>query len=97
MIYMRWLLLLSFMDAFCTDRGLRAGVIGESNPIALWMYETHVSLFYGWKVALPFLLMVLYPKIQHHTWIRRGALATFGLYVALFCYHVFWITYVMAM
>ncbi|WCK57326.1 DUF5658 family protein (plasmid) [Aneurinibacillus sp. Ricciae_BoGa-3] len=86
----KWLLLLSFLDAYFTDIGVASGVIQEGNPIAKFLYEKNVVLFYGWKMLLPIVLLFLYPKIKDNNWLRRAVYFVCGIYILLFVYHLIW-------
>lgn len=84
---------LSLFDAFCTDVGIKLGWVTEANPIAKAVYEWHVPAFYGWKLALPILLLLLYPALPPRR-LHKGLIqTTVLLYLAVGLYHCFWVAY----
>lgn len=96
MLTLRLLVLLSFLDACFTDIGLRLQAVEEGNPIAKLLYETDVALFYGWKIALPLLLLFLYPKVKANAFVSRMAYSVCAVYAVLFLYHMYWFTHAFA-
>jgi hypothetical protein len=87
-----WLLLLSLFDTLLTHVGLHTKLIEESNPLAYALYQLNITAFYGWKIALPLLLIYIYPSIHSHAGIRQGINAAFLLYAVVLVYHLFWIS-----
>lgn len=92
MIYPQLILLFSLLDAGITDFGLREHFITEANPLAWHLYELSPILFYGWKLILPLLLILLYPKVLKQRFIRTGIRVTCFLFMGLMLYHGFWLT-----
>ncbi|MFC4409934.1 DUF5658 family protein [Chungangia koreensis] len=86
------LFLLSILDAFYTDLGIRHQFITEANPLMNMIYEKTVIGFYGIKLILPLLMLfiVLNIKVKRHLWfLINGSLILYGVILYL---HLQWIT-----
>lgn len=92
MLYVLLILLFSLLDAGITDFGLREHFIGEANPFAWHLYQLSPLFFYGWKIVLPLILLIIYPKIHLRKSIRFAIKVTCGLFFCLILYHGFWLT-----
>lgn len=91
-----WLAVLSLFDAAATDLGIRMQAIDEWNPFAGWLYEKDVALFYGVKLILPLLLLILLRQDGFNGSRRIGRLLGIAVvaYGAVACYHLGWVFYV---
>ncbi len=87
------LLLLSFADAAFTDLGLRLGLIEEMNPLVKEIYNWHIAAFYGLKIVLPLLLIVIFYQLKSKAWINPCILLAVLLYFIVNMYHLIWIYY----
>ncbi|XID96198.1 DUF5658 family protein [Paenibacillaceae bacterium WGS1546] len=93
-----WIAVLSLFDAAATDAGIRMQAIGEWNPLAGWLYEKDVALFYGVKLVMPLLLLILLRRMRRNDLNgsrRIGRLLGIAVvaYGAVACYHLGWIFY----
>jgi len=86
-----WIILFSLTDALFTHMGIQFEVVEEANPFAKILFEAHLLLFYGFKVALPIILYAVYPKIKTKRMVNRGVIICFIAYLLVNLYHVFWI------
>ncbi|MGU3472613.1 DUF5658 family protein [Paenibacillus sp. D51F] len=87
----KWLLLvLSVFDAIATDAGIRLHAIQEANPFAALLYETHPALFYGYKIVLPSLLLLMGGRTSSIL-LSRLILFAAVVYALLAAYHLAWI------
>lgn len=86
---------MSLFDAAATDAGIRMQAIGEWNPFAGWLYEKDVALFYGVKLMMPLLLLILLRRNDLNGSRRIGRLLGIAVvaYGAVACYHLGWILY----
>ncbi|MNC57354.1 hypothetical protein D3C75_1070110 [compost metagenome] len=84
------LIFASFADAMLTDFGLRLGVISEANPFMRFLYDQAYPLFYGVKLALPLILLLISertaPRKYHQTLIGTA----FIIYTGVLLLHVRW-------
>jgi len=88
------LFLMSILDAFYTDLGIRLDFITEANPLMGSVYESSVAGFYAIKIALPLLMLFIIMKIRvrNHLWfLIGGSLILYSLILAM---HIRWITMV---
>lgn len=85
-----WIVLFSITDASFTDMGIRMGLVEEANPFAKTLYDWHWSAFYGFKVVLPLILLLVYPSIKNKKWINRGIVMCFIFYLLVNIYHLIW-------
>ncbi|WP_155987887.1 DUF5658 family protein [Gorillibacterium massiliense] len=85
-----WLILLSLFDAIATDAGLHMHAITEANPLVASLYEFHPLVFYGVKIALPFLLFLLLRFVADSTIITRLVFLVTVVYSLVAIYHVMW-------
>ena len=90
-LLIEWIILFSLTDAFFTHMGIYLGLVAEANPFAKLLFETHLLLFYGFKVALPIILYVVYPKIKTKKVLNTGVIICFIAYLLVNLYHAFWI------
>ncbi len=87
----KWLLLvLSVFDAIATDAGIRLHAIQEANPFAALLYETDPALFYGYKIVLPSLLLLMGGRTSSIL-LSRLILFAAAVYALLAAYHLAWI------
>lgn len=90
MTLIAWIMLFSITDASFTDIGIRMGLVEEANPFAKTLYDWHWSAFYGFKVLLPLVLLLVYPSIRNTKWINRGIVICFIFYLLVNIYHLLW-------
>lgn len=85
------LLLLSILDAFYTDLGLRNNFITEANPLMNAVYEKTTFGFYALKFLLPLIMLIIVMNIQarRHLWILINA--SLVLYALILAMHIRWI------
>ncbi|WP_169081530.1 DUF5658 family protein [Paenibacillus sp. PL91] len=88
------LLFLCFADAAFTDIGLRLQLIEELNPLVSRLYEWNLVGYYGMKLSLPVILILIYYRIKNRIWINPFILVTILLYFIVNLYHLIWISYV---
>ncbi|MDQ0057958.1 DUF5658 family protein [Paenibacillus harenae] len=86
------LLVCSFADAVFTDIGLRLRLIEELNPFIRYIYETDRFSYYGIKLLLPLLLLLLYPRLKPYKRLHVSISVTFAIYLAVILYHVLWLS-----
>lgn len=87
------LLLLCFSDAAFTDIGLRFFLIEEMNPIVRHIYEWNIVSYYGVKLVLPLLLILIYYQLKNRKWINPFILATVAFYFLVNIYHLIWVSF----
>ncbi|TXK84489.1 DUF5658 family protein [Paenibacillus sp. N3.4] len=87
------LLILCLGDAIFTDVGLHLHLIEEMNPLIRHIYEWNTGGYYAVKLALPLLLMILYPRIRTRLWVKPCLALTVLLYGAVNVYHLIWLSY----
>lgn len=87
------LLLLCFSDAAFTDIGLRFFLIEEMNPIVKRIYEWNIVSYYGVKLLLPLLLILIYYHLKNRKWMNPFILATMALYCLVNIYHLIWVSF----
>ncbi|MFB9328558.1 DUF5658 family protein [Paenibacillus aurantiacus] len=86
------LIVFGFTDALFTDIGLRMRLIEELNPLIRAIYEWNVWSYYGWKLAIPSILLLLLPRLQNKRWLCVLLLLTTIIYAAVNVYHLFWVS-----
>lgn len=86
------LIVFGFTDALFTDIGLRMRLIEELNPLVKAIYEWNVWSYYGWKLAIPSVLLPLLPRLQRKRWIGILLLLSTLIYAAVNVYHLFWVS-----
>ncbi|MFA9558880.1 DUF5658 family protein [Evansella sp. AB-rgal1] len=91
----KWIWLLSLLDALFTDVGLRLSFIEEANPLIRIIYEWNIIAFYAYKFVFPLLLLLLYPFTTNKKWIDRGIYISFFIYTLVVAYHFVWISIVL--
>jgi len=87
------LLFLCFADAVFTDIGLRLSLIEELNPLVKKLYEWNIVSYYGMKLLLPLLLILIYYRMKNRFWINPCILVTVLIYFLVNIYHLIWISY----
>jgi len=86
-----YLLLLSMLDAFFTDLGIRKSLITEANPLMNGIYERSIVSFYALKIIMPLLLVGILSKIQPSLFIKILIIVAASLYSAILLMHIMWI------
>lgn len=86
-----FLLFAGLLDALFTHYGIAKGVIQEGNPLMRYLINKNWVLFYGMKIALPLILIVICnqhirSRIVHHLLITAVV-----LYLAVLVYHFAWV------
>lgn len=89
--WIRVIIVLSFFDAFLTDIGILSNLVEEGNPIAKYLYDYNVAVFYGWKTLLPLSLLLLYRYIPNKMKHRKLILVTGIVYIMINIYHFTWL------
>ncbi|MBP3966036.1 DUF5658 family protein [Paenibacillus lignilyticus] len=87
---LKWLVVLSFFDAFATDMGIRLRAIHEANPFAAYLYETDPTVFYAYKIILPLLLYFLIQNVSETSFLKKWILIVTLIYGLLALYHLVW-------
>lgn len=88
----KWLIILCFADAFFTDIGLVMNVIDEANPLIKWVYNQSIIIFYGVKMVLPAIFLVLVRLQPLSSIMQKGSSMLLILYVGINTYHIFWLS-----
>lgn len=88
----KWLIVLCLGDAFLTDFGLIMDLVDEANPLIKWLYNQSVVLFYGVKMVLPVILLMLYRLQPLSIIIQKGSSILLILYIGINTYHIFWLS-----
>ncbi|OPA79976.1 hypothetical protein BVG16_04270 [Paenibacillus selenitireducens] len=91
MLFIQAIILFSILDAFCTHLGISKGWVTEANPIASFVYQKSIVLFYLWKVLMPLFLLLLYPYIRANPLHKRLIQFTTVVYSLLMLYHAGWL------
>jgi hypothetical protein len=89
------LLLLATADSFFTDFGIQEKHITEANPLMRFVYDWNVLGFYAIKIFLPFVLLILFAKIEpkRYLWILIGS--SLLLYSVVLIQHIVWMSLVL--
>jgi hypothetical protein len=87
-----WLFFFSLTDAVFTDIGIRLNLITEMNPFVSWLYDWHFAAYYGIKLILPLLFLLLFPQLKSRQWMHFSAVVLFLLYLFVNLYHLLWVT-----
>ncbi|RAV03506.1 DUF5658 family protein [Paenibacillus sp. YN15] len=85
-----FLVLAGLADAMLTDIGLRLQVITEANPFMRILYEQAYPLFYGVKLALPLLLLLISEKTAPQNYHKALIGVAFIVYTGVMLLHSFW-------
>lgn len=89
------LLLLATADSFFTDFGIQQMHITEANPLMRFVYDRSVWGFYGIKVCLPFVLLVLLARIEAKRYVKILMGFSLVLYSLVLFQHILWISLVL--
>ncbi|WP_042357015.1 DUF5658 family protein [Bacillus rubiinfantis] len=91
---MRFCLFLLFagvLDAVMTHAGIALGLVKEANPLMRFVIELNWSLFYGIKIILPLLLVILALLRPITGKIKLLLLTACVCYSSILVYHLGWI------
>ncbi|MFS0574664.1 DUF5658 family protein [Sporosarcina sp. 179-K 3D1 HS] len=87
------LIALAIFDCLSTDIGIRHAHIEEANPLMRFLYDHHIAYFYGIKIGLPLILLLLLKSIEPKRLLAFFLGSALFLYLMVFGLHVFWIAH----